>query len=297
MSLIVVGSVALDNVETPSGKANDALGGAAVYSSVISSIFTDTKLVGVIGNDFPSEHIELLKSKKIDLEGLIQKEGKTFRWSGVYEDLNQAKTLDTQLNVFADFDPILPESYLKAEYLFLGNIHPDLQLKVLKQVKPKISACDTMNFWITGEKEKLTEVFKNVDILFINDDEIKQYAEESNIFVAAEKVLKLGLKLIVIKRGEYGAIAINNEFTFMCPAFPVKDVIDPTGAGDSFAGGFMGYLSAKDAFNSKIIKESMINGTICASYNIQGFSLDIIRDLEKEKVESRTSKLLEIIGV
>ncbi|MEA1972685.1 MAG: PfkB family carbohydrate kinase [Candidatus Cloacimonadota bacterium] len=298
MSLIVVGSVALDSVETSAGKTKNSLGGAAVYSSVVSSNYTSTKLVGVIGEDFPKEYIELLKSKNIDLEGLIKEKGKTFRWSGVYKDLNQAITLDTQLNVFANFNPILPASYLQSNFLFLGNIHPALQLKVLEQMNPKISAVDTMNFWISGEKELLTEVFKKVDIIFINDEEIKQFTEMDNIFQAAQSLLKLGPKLVVVKRGEFGAVAIGNgKFTFFTPGFPVNKVVDPTGAGDSFAGGFMGYLSSKGMYNNKIVKEAMLNGTICASYCIQGFSLDKIKEIKSVNIDSKISDLIEFISV
>jgi sugar/nucleoside kinase (ribokinase family) len=224
-------------------------------------------------------------------------EGKTFRWSGVYEDLNQAKTLDTQLNVFADFKPELPESYIESDYLFLGNIHPQLQLDVLNKTNHKISACDTMNFWISSEKELLTEVIKKVDILFINDDEIKQFTDESNIFKAAENLLEMGTKLIIVKRGEFGAVALSKEMKFYAPAYPVMNVIDPTGAGDSFAGGFMGYLTNCDSFDEKSIKNAMLTGTVCASYNIEEFSLRKLKDLKKEHIESRVTELLEYMGI
>lgn len=297
MSLVIVGSVALDNVQTPSGTAKDALGGAAVYSSVVSSLYTKTKLVGVVGEDFPQEHIDLLQKKNIDLKGLQTREGKTFRWSGVYENLNQAKTLDTQLNVFADFNPELPKSYLDSDYLFLGNIHPALQLAVLGQMNPKISACDTMNLWIDTERETLQKVIEKVDILFINDDEIKQFTDDTNVYRAAEKVLELGTKLVVVKRGEFGALAISKDLLFFVPAFPIKNVVDPTGAGDSFAGGFMGCLAKNDNFDTNLIKKSMLNGTICASYNIEDFSLNKTKGLKKENIEIRIEQMLKFMEV
>ncbi|MBT3168815.1 MAG: sugar kinase [Candidatus Cloacimonetes bacterium] len=288
MSLVIVGSVALDSVKTPFGSVKNALGGSAVYASMASKNFCQTHIVGVVGNDFPKEHINLLESNKISTTGLEFANGNTFKWKGVYNDLNKAETLDTQLNVFADFNPKIPENYQKCKYLFLGNIHPKLQLEVLQQMKScQISACDTMNYWISSKRDKLLKVIEKVDILFINENEIKMLTDEQNIFIAAQKTQEMGAKLIIVKRGEYGAVAIMNDFIFFTPIFPVKKVIDPTGAGDSFAGGFMGYLSQQNKFDETTIKNAMIYGTITASFNVEDFSLNKLQKIDFEMIEKR----------
>ncbi len=297
MSLIIVGSVGLDNVRTPNGFSERALGGSAIYASIAAQNFTPVSIVGVVGTDFPGENIELLKTFKIDHEGLQIREGKTFHWSGQYNDFNRAETLDTQLNVFADFNPVLPDRYATAPYLLLGNIHPDLQLSVLEQMKDcRLSACDTMNFWITGNRERLIEVIKRVDILFINEEEIKMLTNEGNIFLATEALMQYGLKLVVVKRGEYGAVAIGKDLTFFTPIYPVPQLIDPTGAGDSFAGGFMGYLAQQNDFSPQTIKTAMVYGTVMASINVESFSTHRLVKTSLEEIEYRKQKIKESVS-
>jgi len=296
VSLLIVGSIALDTVITPFGKREDILGGSTVYTAMASKNFCQTNIVGVVGEDFPKEHIELLKANDIDTEGLEVVPGKTFRWKGVYNDLNRAETLDTQLNVFAEFNPMIPENYKKCDYVFLGNIDPMLQLRVLDQMRdPKITACDTMNFWISGNKDALLKVIKKVDILFINEDEIKMLTDESNIYQAAEITLSFGLKIVVIKCGEHGSVCIGENFIFFAPVYPVKKAIDPTGAGDSFAGGFMGYLTRKDNFDKDTIRNAMIYGTIMASFCVESFSLERVKELTIEMIEIRKEEIRESV--
>ncbi len=274
MSLVIVGSVALDSIETPVGKVNDALGGSAVYGALAASYFTKVYTVGVVGSDFPIEHIDLLKKHGIEVEGLEVKEGSTFRWSGKYENWNQAQTLDTQLNVFGDFNPVLPESCHTCNSLLLGNIHPDLQLRVLEQCKSyNFVACDTMNYWINGAKERLDEVISKVDIVFMNEDELKAYAGKKDVYTAADVVLQKGPKLLVLKRGEYGSVLIGDNTLFFCPAYPIVEVKDPTGAGDSFAGGFMGYLAKVGEMTPQNLKEACLYGTVMAALNVSEFSV------------------------
>ena len=288
MSLLIVGSIALDNVETPHGKVIHSLGGSAIFTSMASKNFCKSSVVGIVGEDFPKEHFELLNRNEINTQDLKVVSGKTFHWVGKYNNLNKAETLDTQLNVFADFDPQLCEDNKKCDYVFLGNIDPVLQLRVLKQIdNAKITACDTMNFWISDSRSKLLEVINNVDILFINEDEIKMLTDEQNIFIAAKKTQEMGAKLIIVKRGEYGAVAIMDEFIFFTPIFPVEKVIDPTGAGDSFAGGFMGYLSQQDKFDEITIKNAMIFGTVTASFNVESFSVDRLKEISIDDILER----------
>jgi len=296
MSLLIVGSIALDTVFTPFGEREDILGGSTVYTSMASKNFCQTNIVGVVGEDFPKEHIELLKSNDIDTEGMEIVPGKTFRWKGVYNDLNRAETLDTQLNVFAEFNPRIPENYKKCDYVFLGNIDPVLQLRVLDQMQnPEVTACDTMNFWISGKKDALLKVIKKVDILFINEEEIKMLIDESNIYQAAEIALSFGPKIVVIKCGEHGSVCIGENFIFFAPVYPVKKAIDPTGAGDSFAGGFMGYLARKDNFNRDTIRNAMIYGTIMASFCVESFSLERVKEVTSEMIEIRKKEIRESV--
>ena len=289
MSLLVVGSVAFDSVKTPFGEVDDVLGGSATYFATAASYFTDVAIVAVVGDDFPEEHLTFLKSRKIDTAGIERKEGKTFRWKGEYGyELNEAHTLDTQLNVFQSFRPKLPESYKKRRVVFLANIDPDLQREVLSQVKePALVACDTMNFWIEGKRESLIETLKLVDILLINDGEARELSKEPNLVKAAEKILSFGPKALVIKRGEYGALMFQKGKIFSAPAYPLESVFDPTGAGDSFAGGFMGYLSNTMNFDEANIRKAIIFGSVMASYNVESFSLDRIKSLDYSEIESR----------
>lgn len=245
--------------------------------------------MAVVGEDFPSEHLDFLKQRNVDLEGVQVVPGKTFRWKGEYGyDLNEAKTLDTQLNVFEHFKPELPASYRDAEFVFLGNIDPELQLEVLNQVhNPKLVACDTMNFWISGKRDALIKTLAKVDILMINEAEVRQLAEEANLIKAAQKILAMGPKTIVIKRGEYGALMCTEHTIFAAPAYPLEAVFDPTGAGDTFAGGFMGYLAANHNLSDASIRQAIIFGSVMASFTVEDFSLNRLKALEYRDIEER----------
>jgi sugar/nucleoside kinase (ribokinase family) len=289
MSLLVIGTVAFDSVETPFGKAEEVLGGSATYFSTSASYFTDVKLVAVVGEDFPEEHVEFLRSKEIDVKGLQRTSGKTFRWKGRYDyDLNTAHTLDTQLNVLASFKPELPDDYRDAEYVFLGNIDPELQLEVLKQVRrPKLVACDTMNFWIEGKPNELKETLRHVDILTINEGEARELAKEPNLVKAARTILSMGPKTLIVKRGEYGSLMFSDSGIFSAPAYLLESVFDPTGAGDTFAGGFMGYLANTGNLNDGAVRQAIVFGSVMASFNVEEFSLNRIRSLDCKEIEGR----------
>jgi len=292
VSITVVGSVALDSVETPLGKKEDALGGAATYFSTAASLYTKVQLVGVVGDDFPEEHIEFLRKRGVGLEGLQRRHGLTFRWSGRYryEDINNAETIETQLGLFGDFDPELPESYREADCVFLANIDPDLQLKVLQQVRqPKLKVLDSMNFWITNKKEELTEVIKKVDVVLMNEGEALQYGETFSLVAAARKILQLGPKVLLAKRGEYGAAMFADQTFFFAPAYPLEVVTDPTGAGDTFAGGFLGYLSRAGDYSLAAMKRAVLHGSAMASFTIEDYSIDRLRSLTLAEVEQRVT--------
>jgi len=296
MSLLVVGSVAFDSVKTPFGEAEEVLGGSATYFSTAASYFTKVKLVAVVGEDFPESHLNFLRERKIDLEGLERRPGRTFRWRGEYGyQLNEAKTLATELNVFQTFRPKLPGAYRGAEFVFLANIDPALQFDVLKQVdRPKLVACDTMNFWIEGKRDELIQTLKSVDILIINDGEARELAGEVNLVKSAKKILSYGPETLVIKQGEYGALMFNGGAIFSAPAYPLEDVFDPTGAGDSFAGGFMGYLSRCGAVNDASIRQAVIYGSTMASFNVEAFSLDRMRALRQDEISERYQAFKEL---
>ncbi len=293
MSLLVVGSVALDTVYTPKGSLIEGLGGSATYFSVAASVFTPVKLVGVVGSDFPSEHIDKLSRRGIDVEGLYAVEGKTFRWSGRYgEDFGDPETLDTQLNVFADFSPKLPEKYRNTPFLFLGNIHPQLQLQVLDQMKsPKFVAVDTMNFWIERERELLLEVFKQIDMAVINELEVRLLTGIRSPLAGAKKVQEMGPKILVVKRGAYGSMTLIGDEIFLFPAFPTDDVTDPTGAGDSFAGGMIGYIAGQNDISNDTIKNAVANGTVVGSFCVEGFSIRKLEKITHSDVAERLEKL------
>ena len=293
MSILVVGSVAFDSVTTPFGEADDVLGGSASYFSTSASFFTDVQLVAVIGEDFPSQHIDFLNSRNIDLSGLQTSPGKTFRWKGCYEyDLNEAHTLDTQLNVFESFKPQLPENFRDAEYVFLANIDPELQLEVLQQVRnPKFIACDTMNFWIDGKREELIRTLGKVDILIINEAEVRQLAEEPNLIKAAQIVRGFGPRTLVVKRGEYGILMFSEGSIFAAPAYPLDEVFDPTGAGDTFAGGFVGYLAATRNMDEANMRKATVFGTVMASFTVEKFSLDRLKELDHRDISDRYRKI------
>lgn len=290
MSILCVGSVAFDSVETPFGTADEVLGGSASYFSTSASYFSDVSLVAVVGEDFPAEHVKTLESRGIDLTGLkTVAGGKTFRWQGYYEyDLNQAHTRDTQLNVLMDFDPELPEEYKDIPYVFLANVDPELQMKVLDQVKdPKLVACDTMNFWIEGKPEALKELLGRVDLCVINEGEARQFADEPNLVKAAAKILDLGPSTLIVKRGEYGALMFQGDSVFSAPAYPLEDIFDPTGAGDSFAGGLMGYLAQNGELSEQAMRKAIILGSVMASFNVEAFSLERLNGLSEDDINAR----------
>ncbi len=294
--LVVVGSVALDSVETTTGKHDDILGGSASFFSTAASFFTNPHLVAVVGSDFPEAHVEMLRGRGVDLAGLERVDGKTFRWAGRYSaDLSSRTTLDTQLNVFAGFRPKLPEFYRDAELLFLGNIEPTLQTDVLGQVRrPRLVAMDTMNFWIEGKPSELRAVLAKVDLLVINDEEARQLAREHNLPRAARAIRALGPKTVIVKRGDSGALLFHEGGVFAAPAYPLEEVVDPTGAGDSFAGGFMGYLAKAGDLSPLTIKRAMIYGSVMASFCVEAFSLDKLRALTPKLVEDRYGQFCEL---
>ena len=296
MSILVVGSIALDSIETPFGKVDEALGGSAVYFSLAASFFADVNLVGVVGKDFLQTHLQFLQERNINLDGLQREEGETFRWVGRYgDDFNEAHTLDTQLNVFEKFNPKIPDQYRQSEYVFLANIDPELQLKVLKQIRnPKIIACDTMNFWIENKTEALKETIKWVDILIINEAETKELAKEVNLVKAGRSLLALGPKILIIKQGSYGAFMLTETSAFSAPAYPLEDTIDPTGAGDSFAGGFMGYLAHTQNLGDSGIRQAIIFGSVMASFAVEQFSINRLRLLTFPEIKSRFHKFKKL---
>jgi len=289
MEILVVGSVAFDTVETPFGRGNDILGGSATYFSTAASFFTGVQLVAVVGEDFPAEHRAFLAARNIDLTGLQVAPGRTFRWKGRYGfDLNEAQTLETQLNVFEGFRPDLPAHFRDAEVVFLANIDPELQLEVVHQVRrPRIIACDTMNFWIAGKREALLRTLGKVDILIINEGETRQLANQANLVKAARTILALGPKTLVVKRGEYGVLVFGEHSVFSIPAYPLEEVFDPTGAGDTFAGGFIGYLAATGNFSDAAIRKATVFGSVMASFAVEDFSLDRLRSLSWPEIEER----------
>lgn len=298
MSLVIVGSIALDSIKTSIDQVEDVLGGSAIYASIAGKNFTDVSIIGVVGEDFPQSYIDLLRDRDIDIEGVVQVPGKTFRWKGEYHNFNQATTLETHLNVFAEFEPVLTQKCKSNSVTFLANIHPSLQLQVLDQIEcSDFVAMDTMNLWIDLTKPELTKVIKRVDLIFINEDEIKMYAEKSNVFEAIESVLALGVKYVVVKRGEYGAVVATTEELFFMPVYPVRKVVDPTGAGDSFAGGFAGYLASVKKYDFETMKLATLYGTITAANNIQSFSVENLQQLSREEIESMSEELKQWIKI
>ena len=291
MSMLVVGSVAYDSVRTPTGSRDDALGGSATFFSVSGSYFTPVSIVAVVGDDFRQDDVELLEARNVDISGLERRPGKTFRWSGVYgtEDLNTRETLDTQLNVFADFAPALSPEHRRQPFLFLANIAPDLQLNVLDQMKsrPQLVALDTMNFWIEGNKESLRKVIESVDLLFMDEAEVRSFAEEPNLVRAAERIMEMGPSAVVVKRGEHGVLLFKDRTIFAAPAFPLERVVDSTGAGDSFAGGFMGHLAATGDLSVEGFLRAAVVGSVMGSFAVESFSLERLSALTRDEIEGR----------
>lgn len=297
MSLLIVGSVAFDSIETPFGRVGEVLGGSAIYSSISASYFTEPSIVAVVGTDFKKEYLKRLENRGIDVSGIQFVEGKTFRWKGHYlYDLNCAHTLETQLNVFESFSPVLSQNHRKIKNIFLANIDPELQYRVYKQiVSPQIVAADTMNFWITNKPKELKKLLKIVDIFLLNEAELRQLAEESNIIKAAKSVLKMGPKILIIKRGEYGAMYVSKDKIFMVPSYPVEKVFDPTGAGDSFAGAFLGYLVKSKKINDKVLRQAIIFGSVMGSFCVEDFSIKKISKIKNEDIILRYRKIKELV--
>jgi sugar/nucleoside kinase (ribokinase family) len=290
VSLLVVGSVAFDGLESPYGKVERTVGGAATYFAVSASFFTPVHLVAIVGDDFSEEDAAVFHGRCIDCEGLERATGKTFFWAGRYsENLNERVTLTTELNVFADFKPRLPERYRASKYVFLANIAPDLQRDVLHQVKkrPKIVALDTMNYWIERTNADLRETLRHVDILLINDAETRQLSSEHNLLRAAKHIFKMGPSTLVVKRGEYGAMMVDARGVFCVPAFPLEEPHDPTGAGDSFAGGFMGYLAGAGSKTDAALRRAMVYGSVMGSFTVEKFGLDRLRTLKRKEIHAR----------
>lgn len=275
MNLVVIGSVALDSVRAPGGSVEDALGGSATFFSLAARLLSPVGVVAVVGEDFPAEYRDLLRDAGVNLEGLVARPGRTFRWSGEYgEDPNERTTLETQLNVFADFQPDLLPAHRSADWVFLGNIDPHLQLAVLDQVDaPRFVACDTMNLWIENASDALARTLERVDLLFLNDEEARQWTGCRNLFDAGRAILDQGPSVVVVKKGEHGAILLTSDEVFVAPAFPLSNVVDPTGAGDSFAGAFMGCLVAADSTDSSSLRRAMVHGTAAASFCVEGLSV------------------------
>jgi sugar/nucleoside kinase (ribokinase family) len=299
MSLLVVGSIAFDSIETPAGKRESVLGGSASYFSYAASFFTKPRLVGVAGRDFPEEHVELLRGRGIDLAGFRRVAGKTFRWSGRYTgDMNDAETLAVELNVFGGFKPKIPASYRDSRYVFLANGSPETQAAVLDQMSgPRFVVADTMNFWIETKKRTLLKLLKRVDALVLNDGEARMLAGTRNLIAAGEKLLHLGPKVVLVKKGEHGSFLFSPFFHFALPAFPLNDVKDPTGAGDTFAGGFMGYLAQTDNLTLPNLKRAMAFGTVVASYTVEDFSLERLKRLTRSDIDHRFEAFLQFVSL
>ena len=299
MSVLVVGSVAFDSIETPFGARREIVGGAATYFALAASHFTSVQVVGAVGEDFGPDHMAILEHRSINLEGLERLPGETFRWSGRYAyDLNQRDTLETRLGVFATFNPQIPEAHRSPDLLFLANIDPDVQLAVLRQVKrPRLVGCDTMNFWIEGKPDALRRLLAQVDMLVINDGEARQLADEANLVRAASIIRAMGPKILIVKRGEFGAAAFGNAGPFAVPALLLDSVQDPTGAGDSFAGGLMGYLARHASgsdINDRIIRRAIAMGSVMASFTVQSFGVEGLLDLTQEQIAERFAAFREL---
>jgi sugar/nucleoside kinase (ribokinase family) len=301
MSLLVVGTVAFDNVETPWGRADRIVGGAATYIGLAASYFTQhVQLVSVIGDDFPEETLAEMRSRGINLDGLQQKAGeKSFFWAGRYHaNMNDRDTLDTQLNVLADFDPVLPEAYKQPEFVMLGNLTPAVQMRVLDQLprRPKLVALDTMNFWMNTAMEELREVLGRIDVLTINDEEARQLSGERSLVLAAAKIQAMGPRVLVIKKGEHGALLFSEERVFFAPALPLAEVFDPTGAGDTFAGGFMGYLASTQDTSFENLKRAIIYGSAMASFCVEKFGIEKLLDLNDEMITDRVLRFVDLVN-
>lgn len=301
MSLLAVGTVAFDDVQTPFGRAEKIVGGAATYIALSASYYTDDiKIVSVIGDDFPKEVLSMMENRGINLEGLQVKEGeKSFFWAGKYHNnMNERDTLDTQLNVLADFDPVLPKSYQNADYVMLGNLTPSIQKQVIKQMakRPKLVGMDTMNFWMDTAMESLVDVLKLIDVLIINDEEARQLSGEYSLVKAAALIHKMGPKTIVVKKGEHGALLFQKDQVFFAPALPLAEVFDPTGAGDTFAGGFMGYMASTDDLSFENMKRAVIYGSAMASFCVEKFGIERLTELTEDEITERIVRFVQLVN-
>jgi sugar/nucleoside kinase (ribokinase family) len=298
MSLVVVGSLAFDTIETPETRKEKIVGGSCAYSVLAASYFTEPKMVAVVGTDFPADVLELFKTRGVDTRGLTIAEGKTFHWEGRYEhDPNQRTTVKTELNVFEDFKPVLPEEYKKAEIIFLGNLDPDIQEDIRLQLEgPRLVAMDTIKLWIDSKPDSLLNVLKNVDLFFANDEEVKLLAGEKNLITAGKKLLEMGPSLMIIKKGEHGALLLGEDFVFGVLAHPCEKVVDPTGAGDSFGGGFLGYLDKVQSFDQKNLRKAAVFGSVMASFTIESFGIDSLKSLTPDQIEKRYEDFRKLVS-
>jgi sugar/nucleoside kinase (ribokinase family) len=295
--IVVIGTVAFDSVRTPFGEAPDVLGGSATFFAMAARLFTPVRLVAIVGHDFPARHLKAFEEAGIDLEGLIRADGNTFRWKGEYEDnMNVRHTLETHLNVLADFRAELPASYRNTPFVFLANINPDLQHRVLDQLqKPKLVCCDTMNLWIINQRKDLEKVLERIDFFIISEEEAQILTKEHNVVKAAREILRMGSFSLIIKRGGYGAILFTqNREIFAIPAYPLENVVDPTGAGDTFAGGFLGYLASRGKWDLDTVQRAMVYGNITASFAVEGFSIEKLADLTRQAIRDRLSDFLRM---
>ena len=293
MSILAVGSVALDSVDTPFGHAERVIGGSAVFFSASASLLSDVSVVGVVGDDYPLDQLAFLKNRGVDLSGIQRERGESFSWVGKYHsDLSSRDTIETRLGVFEGFNPRIPKELQQSEYVFLGNIDPTLQHQVLDQVdSPTLVACDTMNYWIEGKRESLIDLLARVDILILNDEEARQLSEKSNLLQASRWIQERGPQVVVVKKGEHGAALFADDWVFFVPGFPLEQVFDPTGAGDAFAGGLLGYISQRDSTSVANLRRAMVYGSVLGSFAVEKFSIDGLRDLTESDIFERVRKL------
>jgi len=298
VDVVVAGTVALDSIKTPFGEVKEVLGGSAVYASVAASEFSKAGIVSVIGKDFPKKYLSFLNAMGINTLGIEAKKGDTFRWAGYYDyDMNQAHTLDTKLNVLATFDPKVPDEYRNAKYIFLANTDPEVQMKVLKQMKkPRLVMMDTMNFWIQNKKEELTKMIENVDVVVVNDAEARQYFDTPSIVQAGRSFLEMGPKAVIVKKGEHGALMFTDGSCFSAPAYPLEKLVDPTGAGDSFAGGFIGWLARTEDISPRNMRKAVIFGSAIASFNAEDFSLNKLKKITRDDIFNRYMMFQDIVS-